>query len=81
MPSAGPRRHHRDAVRAGARAHRRRDPPARGQRDDPAAVVDARGKVHGLANVYVADATVIPVIPRANTNLPARVVGVAGVGR
>ena len=33
-------------------------------------VVDARGKVHGVDNLYVADASVIPVIPRANTNIP-----------
>ena len=48
--------------------------------DDPAAVVDARGKIHGLANAYVADASVIPVIPRANTNLPALVVGMRIAG-
>src|SRR5215468_4856164 len=39
------------------------------------AVVDARGRVHGLANLYVADASIMPVIPRANTNMPALVVG------
>jgi choline dehydrogenase len=42
---------------------------------DPNAVVDPRGKVHGLEGVYVADASIIPVIPRANTNIPAAVVG------
>lgn len=40
---------------------------------DPGAVVDARGKVHGLDGVYVADASLLPVIPRANTNIPAAV--------
>ncbi len=35
---------------------------------DPLAVVDATGRVHGLDNVYVADAAVFPVIPRANLN-------------
>jgi choline dehydrogenase len=45
--------------------------PAR-QRD---AVVDARGKVHGLDNAFVADASIMPVIPRANTNMPALVIG------
>ena len=42
---------------------------AMGPDANPAAVVDERGKVHGLANVYVADASVMPVIPRANTHL------------
>ncbi len=37
---------------------------------DPAAVVDPTGKVHGLDNLYVADASIMPVVPRANTNLP-----------
>jgi choline dehydrogenase len=36
---------------------------------DPAAVVNASGRVHSLANVYVGDASVMPVIPRANTHL------------
>jgi choline dehydrogenase len=45
---------------------------AAGERD---AVVDARGKVHGLDNAYVADASIMPLIPRANTNMPALVVG------
>ncbi len=40
-----------------------------------AAVVDARGRVHGLDNCYVADASVMSVIPRANTNIPVLVVG------
>ena len=43
--------------------------------DDPLAVCDPRGRVHGLDNVYVADCSVMPVIPRANTNIPAVVVG------
>ncbi len=38
---------------------------------DPEAVVDAGGKVRGLDNLYVADASIMPVVPRANTNLPA----------
>jgi choline dehydrogenase len=42
---------------------------------DRDAVVDARGRIHGLDNAYVADASIMPVIPRANTNLPALVVG------
>jgi len=46
-----------------------------GPAGDPAAVIDACGKVHGLENAYVADCSIMPVIPRANTNLPAVVVG------
>jgi choline dehydrogenase len=38
-------------------------------------VVDARGRIHGLDNAYIADASIMPVIPRANTNIPALVVG------
>ena len=46
-----------------------------GLESDPTAVVDARGKVHGIDNLYVADASIMPVVPRANTNIPALVVG------
>ena len=46
-----------------------------GPESDPTAVVDARGKVHGVDNLYVADASSMPVVPRANTNIPALVVG------
>jgi len=45
-----------------------------GTASDPAAVVDADGRVHGLDNVYVADAAVMPIIPRANTYVPTLVV-------
>ena len=45
-----------------------------GPADDPDAVCDARGRVHGLDNAWVADAALIPVIPRANTNMPVLVV-------
>jgi choline dehydrogenase len=46
-----------------------------GPESDKTAVVNPRGKVHGVDNLYVADAAIMPVIPRANTNLPALVVG------
>ena len=48
---------------------------AMGLASDAMAVTDARGKVHGLENVFVADCSIIPVIPRANTNIPAVVIG------
>ena len=34
------------------------------------AVVDPSGRVHGVAGLTVADASVMPDIPSANTNLP-----------
>lgn len=46
-----------------------------GPAGDPGAVVDAGGRVHGLDGVLVADAAIMPFVPRANTNLPALVVG------
>jgi len=42
---------------------------------DALAVVDARGRVHGLDGLIVADASIMPVIPRANTNIPCAVIG------
>ncbi|OBC12091.1 glucose-methanol-choline oxidoreductase [Mycobacterium sp. 852013-50091_SCH5140682] len=44
---------------------------------DPAAggVVDHRGAVHGIENLYVADASIFPDIPRGTTALPTTVVG------
>ncbi len=48
---------------------------AMGVAGDPLAVTDARGKIHGLDGLYVADCSIMPVVPRANTNIPAVVVG------
>jgi choline dehydrogenase len=44
-----------------------------GPGSDALAVVDAAGKVHGFDNLYVADASIMPVIPRANTYIPTLV--------
>ena len=41
-----------------------------GAPEDPRAVVDPQGRVLGLDGLYVADASVFPEVPRANTNLP-----------
>lgn len=41
-----------------------------GPANDPAAVVDARGRVHSLAGLYVADASVMPNLTSGNTNIP-----------
>lgn len=37
---------------------------------DPLAVVNARGQLYGVENLFVGDASIMPIIPRANTNLP-----------
>jgi choline dehydrogenase len=42
---------------------------------DPLSVVDACGRLHGVEGAVVADASIMPVIPRANTNIPCAVVG------
>lgn len=41
-----------------------------GRANDPMAVVDKTCRVHGLENVRVVDASVMPKVPSANTNLP-----------
>jgi choline dehydrogenase-like flavoprotein len=41
-----------------------------GPADDPMAVAGERGLVHGVQNLRLADASLMPVIPRANTNIP-----------
>ena len=42
---------------------------AMGPSPDDGAVVDAHGRVHGTDGLWVADASVMPTIPAANTNL------------
>lgn len=43
---------------------------------DPASsVCDPRGGVHGAERIVVADVSLMPQIPRANTNIPAVVIG------
>jgi choline dehydrogenase-like flavoprotein len=41
-----------------------------GPADDAMAVAGERGLVHGVRNLRVADASLMPLIPRANTNIP-----------
>jgi 5-(hydroxymethyl)furfural/furfural oxidase len=41
-----------------------------GAESDPLAVTDARGAVHGVAGLHVCDASLMPSIPCANTNVP-----------
>lgn len=42
---------------------------------DKMAVVDARLRVHGIAGLRVADASIMPVIVSGNTNAPAMMIG------
>jgi choline dehydrogenase len=41
----------------------------------PQAVVDAQLRVHGVADLRVADCSVMPRITRGNTNAPAVMIG------
>lgn len=41
-----------------------------GAEDDPTSVTDSEGRVRAVANLRVADASVMPFCPKANTNLP-----------
>ena len=41
-----------------------------GAEDDPMAVTDTQGRVRGIAGLRVVDASIFPVVPRANTNFP-----------
>ncbi len=40
-----------------------------GRSDDPDAVVDGQGKIHGLGGLWIMDASVIARVPSANTHL------------
>jgi 5-(hydroxymethyl)furfural/furfural oxidase len=41
-----------------------------GTADDPMAVTDNEGRVHGMHGLRVVDASIFPVVPCANTNFP-----------
>jgi choline dehydrogenase-like flavoprotein len=45
-----------------------------GPPDDPDAVVAPDGHVHGVDRLSVADASIMPTIPSANTNLPTMMI-------
>jgi 5-(hydroxymethyl)furfural/furfural oxidase len=45
-----------------------------GDPSDPQAVVDSSGRVIGSDNLYVADASVMPRLPTANTNIPTMMI-------
>ena len=41
-----------------------------GARTDQMAVTDPAGRVYGIAGLRVCDASILPVVPCANTNFP-----------
>jgi len=41
-----------------------------GRADDREAVVDAQGRVRGVGGLRVVDASIMPAVPRGNTNIP-----------
>ncbi|MEZ4531263.1 MAG: GMC family oxidoreductase N-terminal domain-containing protein [Thermomicrobiales bacterium] len=43
--------------------------------DDPLAVTDPAGRVYGVTGLRVGDASLMPSVPRANTNLPVMMIG------
>jgi 5-(hydroxymethyl)furfural/furfural oxidase len=46
-----------------------------GGEDDPMAVVDPECRVYGVRGLRVADASVMPRVPSANTNIPTLMIG------
>ncbi|MCY4579804.1 MAG: GMC oxidoreductase, partial [Chloroflexi bacterium] len=46
-----------------------------GPESDPLAVVDQHGRVHGVEGLRIADASIMPDCPRANTNVTTIMIG------
>jgi len=46
-----------------------------GPRQDPMAVVDEHGRAHRIDGLVIADASIMPGVPRANTNLTCIMIG------
>ncbi len=46
-----------------------------GPQEDETAVVDSRGRCHGVEQLVIADASIMPSVPRANTNLTCLMIG------
>ena len=46
-----------------------------GEETDELAVCDQYGKVFGVGGLWIADASIMPNVPRANTNLPSIMIG------
>ena len=46
-----------------------------GAEDDPGAVTDPSGKVYGVEGLRICDASLMPMVPCANTNLTTLMIG------
>ena len=46
-----------------------------GPASDPMAVVDQHLRVHGMENLWIADASIMPTVAHANTNLTCMMIG------
>ena len=46
-----------------------------GAADDPEAVTDPHGRVYGVSNLRVCDASIMPRVPCANTNITTIMMG------
>ena len=46
-----------------------------GAADDPGAVTDPSGRVYGIEGLRACDASIMPMVPCANTNIPSIMVG------
>jgi choline dehydrogenase len=46
-----------------------------GPASDPLSVVNEHGQMHRMEQVMVADASIMPTVPRANTNLTCIMMG------
>jgi 5-(hydroxymethyl)furfural/furfural oxidase len=66
----------RDWIRAAVVGHWHASCTCRmGRADDPLAVTDASARVYGVEGLRVADASIMPSVPCANTNLPTIMIG------
>ena len=66
----------RDWIRAAVVGHWHASCTCRmGAHDDPGAVTDPSARVHGVGGLRVCDASIMPSVPCANTNIPTIMIG------